>query len=277
MSAPGDIPMAVCSVVGRHLGQAYYHHETLDGFFHEAGAPGDPPEGSCVVKCTQWLKRCSNDPDTNGLRVLGDVLRNFMDEWPNYHDEIYEKRKTQIEAVLAKCGLRYDRGHVIGGTSSTAAKDLRAIIQTRDIPSLAIEFERAVTSVEADPATAVTAACAILEAFCNVYIEREGIERPTKLGAQTLWKTVRDHMAINPSADMDNNLKRILSGLASVVTGISSLRNSSGSAHGRGRQEYRVEGRHARLAVNSAHALVVFLMEVWDHRKDGDRLKGQSL
>ena len=200
----------------------------------------------------------------------------FMDAWPKLHDETYEKRKSEIETVLAKYGLRYHSGQIVGGVSSPTAKDLISIIQSRDIPSLAVEFNRAKTSIEADPAAAITAACAIFEAFCNVYIESEGIERPVKLGAQMLWKTVRDHLALNPSADMDNNLKQILSGLTSLVTGVSSLRNSSGSAHGRGNLAYRVEGRHARLAVNAAHTLVYFLMEVWDHRKDQDKRDDQG-
>ena len=276
ISTKDRIPRAVCSVVGRNLGEAYFHHATLEGLFHEAGAPGDPPEGSCVVKCTRWLRRCSDDPNTDALRVLGDVLVEFMDAWPKYPDETYENRKSEIEATLANYGLRYHRGQVVGGASSPVAKDLISIVQSRDIPSLAVEIERAVTSIESDPAAAITAACAIFEAFCTVYIETEGIEPPAKLGAQTLWKTVRDHLALNPSADMDDNLNRILSGLASVVTGVSSLRNRSGSAHGRGSGGYRVEGRHARLAVNAAHALVFFLMEVWDHRKDQGNREAQG-
>lgn len=268
--------MAICSVVGRNLGDAYYSHTALNNLFFEAGAPGDPPEGNCVTKCTNWLKRCSDDPNTDAFRVLGDVLANFMEAWPNIHDGTYGKRKCEIEAMLEKYGFRYHHGQVIGGTSSPTAKDLISIIKCRDLPSLRIEFDRAVASIEADPEAAITAACAIFEAFCNVYIESENVDSPKKLGAQTLWKAVRDHMTLSPSADMDNNLKQILGGLASVVIGVSSLRNRSGSAHGRGRREYRVEARHARLTVNAAHALVLFLMEVWDHRKSRDKLDGQG-
>ena len=263
--------MAVCSVVGRHLGEAYFHHATLDSIFHEAGAPGDPPEGSCVVKCTRWLKRCSDDPNTDAFQVLGDVLARFMDAWPNYRDETYETRKSEIELVLAKYGLQYNRGRVMGGASSPAAKELSSIIRSRDIPSLGIEIDRAVSSIESDPAAAITAACAIFEAFCSIYLKEEGIELPTKISVQSLWKATRGNIGVGPTPDMDKKLKQILSGLASVLDGVSSLRNSASSAHGRGRV-YRVEPRHARLAVNAAHALVLFLMEVWDHRKDRDQL-----
>ena len=268
--------MAVCSAVGRNIGEAYYHHATLDSLFHEAGAPGDPPEGSCVVKCSSWLKRCSDDPKTDALRVLGDILAGFMDAWPKYRDETYEKRKSEIEGALAKYGLRYHRGRVMGGASSPAAKDLSSIIRSRDIPSLGIEIDRAVASIESDPAAAITAACAIFEAFCNIYIEDEGIEPPTKIGVQSLWKAIRGNIGVSPTPDMDKKLKQILSGLTSILDGVSSLRNSESSAHGRGRV-YRVEPRHARLAVNASHALVLFLMEVWEHRKDRDELDDQHV
>lgn len=60
----------------------------------------------------------------------------------------------------------------------------------------------------------------------------------------------------------------ILGGLGAVVDGIGALRTHAGSAHGRGRRAYRVEARHARLAVHAAHTLVVFGIETWAARRD---------
>ena len=259
--------MAVCSVVARHLGDTY-SHARLNALFYEAGAPGDEPPGGCVAKSTAWLKRCNDDPDTDALDVVGKVLTEFMEAWPNPYDPHYLDRKAEIERMLAKHGLRYDQGRVIGASSSPSTKDLQSIIRSRDNESLRVEFDRALDTIESDPETAATAACAIFETFCNIYIEDEGLDLPTKIGAQALWKVVRSHAPLSPDADMDKNLKQILSGLASVVDGVSSLRTKSGSAHGRGRREHRVEPRHARLAVNAAHALVMFLLEDWKQRKE---------
>ena len=257
------IPNAVCSVVGRNLGKAYYHHASLDALFYEAGAPGEPPEGSCVNKCTKWLKLCNDDPNTDALAVLGTVLFEFMDKWPN---EGNREGKSEIELKLSEYGLHYSAGRVISGSFVPAVKDLQTIIRSRDLTSLVVEFDRATGTIDSDPGAAITAASSIFEAFCKIYIEDEGLEMPDRVGAQSLWKVVRGHIALSPTADMDKNLKRILSGLANVVDGVSSLRNNSGSAHGRGRPQYHVEPRHARFSVNAAHALVLFLVEVWDHR-----------
>ena len=62
-------------------------------------------------------------------------------------------------------------------------------------------------------------------------------------------------------------MKKVLSGLNSIVDGIGSLRTHTGSAHGRGRRVYRLQARHARLAVHASHTLVGFFIETWDERK----------
>ncbi len=263
MTSPkATIPTAVCAVVGGNLSEVYSHAE-LDNLFWEAGAPGEPPTGPRVQKCTAWLRRCSEDLNTDAPQVLGRVLERLMAAWRNnLLDEDYDKRKSDIEKELEKHGFRYDQGRVVEGASSPVVKDLKSIIRSRDIPSLRVEIDRAVASVETDPAAAITAACAIFEAFCIDYIENEGIECPKKLGALALWKVVRSRMKLSPATGMDSSLKQILGGLASVVNGVSSLRNRSGSAHGRGSREYRVEAHDAKLAINAAATLVVYLFDV---------------
>jgi hypothetical protein len=64
----------------------------------------------------------------------------------------------------------------------------------------------------------------------------------------------------------DQDLQRIISGLFSVVDGIGALRTHAGSAHSEGRKGYKLEPRHARLAVNAAHTVGTFIMETWDKR-----------
>ena len=273
MTSPkATIPTAVCAVVGGNLSKVYSHAE-LDNLFREAGAPGEPPTGPRVQKCTAWLRRCSEDLNTDAPQVLGRVLERLMAVWRNnLPDEDYGKRKSDIEKELAKHGFRYDQGRVVEGASaaSPVVKDLKSIIRSRDIPSLRVEIDRAVAFVETDPAAAITAACAIFEAFCIDYIENEGIKRPKKLGALALWKAVRNRMKLSPATGMDDSLKQILSGLASVVTGVSSLRNRSGSAHGRGSREYHVEAHDAKLAINAAATLVVYLFDVRITRTNTD-------
>lgn len=50
--------------------------------------------------------------------------------------------------------------------------------------------------------------------------------------------------------------------MASIVDGVGALR-SHAAAHGEGPDGFRVEPRHARLAVHAVHAVLSFLFETW--------------
>lgn len=147
------------------------------------------------------------------------------------------------------------------------ARQLDDTLRARDLGGVNAEFERALDSVGSDPAAAITAACAILEALCKVYIQDEGLPMPADQSIQPLWKAVQPHLGLDPRAIEDGDLKQVLSGLSSITHGLGAFRTHVGSAHGRGRASYRVSERHARLVVNASHTLAMFIIETWDARK----------
>src|SRR5690606_25219602 len=110
----------------------------------------------------------------------------------------------------------------------------------------------------------------ILESLCRIFIEDEDLEMPKKQDLGNLWDVVRRDFRLDPSRVEDQDLKRILSGLLGVVNGIGALRTHASSAHGTGRKPYRLEPRHARLAVHSAHTVATFILETWDTRQARD-------
>lgn len=114
----------------------------------------------------------------------------------------------------------------------------------------------------------MTAACAILEALCKVYIEDEHLQLPSKQTLKPLWAVVPKDLRLDPGVVQDEDVARILSGLSSAADGIASLRTHGGSAHGHGRTTSRLEARQARLAIHAAHTLAAFLLETWDARKE---------
>lgn len=129
------------------------------------------------------------------------------------------------------------------------------------------EFERALKNVVVSPREGVSAAANILESLCRIYIDDEGLEMPKKQDLGNLWDTVRKDFRLDPSKVEDQDLKRILSGLLGIVNGIGALRTHASSAHGTGRKPHRLEPRHARLAVHSAHTVATFVLETWDTRR----------
>jgi hypothetical protein len=269
------IPTAVARIVGEVLGAAYYNHRALEVLFLEHGAPGEPPEGNCADKCTAWLKRASRDRTVDAYAVLGGVLEDFMESRaPRYpqNDVDLEKDRQRILDVLSRFGMSYHPGgRVLGTQTGSPTRSLNTLLRAKDLHGVEVEFNRALENISTDPAAAVTAACAIVEALCQIYIHDEALDLPTEQTIKPLWKVVHKHLGLDPAQMEDDDLKRILSGLASVVDGLGALRTHTGSVHGRGRRAYKVEPRHARLAVHCAHSLTAFVIETWELRRSPER------
>lgn len=208
-----------------------------------------------------------NDLSVNPIEVLGGVLQEFMDkEFPtdSYgYGPDWKKEQDRIRRVLAKNGLSYQQnGQILTAGFSPSTRTLAEILRAGELASVDTEFQRALGAVELDPPAGVTAACAIIEALCKTYIEDEHLLMPDKQTIKDLWKVVRDHLGLDPGLVTDDDKKRILSGLSSIVDGVGSLRTHAGSAHGRGRSQPIVTPYDARLAINAAHTLTVYLIEL---------------
>ncbi|MFO7459990.1 MAG: abortive infection family protein [Desulfatiglandales bacterium] len=141
------------------------------------------------------------------------------------------------------------------------------IIRARDLASINDEFERALRNMETNPREAISAACNVLESVCKTYIEDEGLEMPKKKDLQSVWNVVRKDLGFDPSNIEDRDLQEILSGLLAVVNGVGALRTHGSSAHGQGRLRYRLQARHARLAIHAAHTIAAFVIESWDYKR----------
>ena len=268
------IPAPIIAVLADNLPELETH-ASLDNLFLYADAPGDPPEGSKPVKTQAWLRRINKESE-NPLKVLGKLIEGYIEipdqdedndiffgERPNPKKEFKDKLLSNID----KCNLQYIFGGIVSDGRSAPSKSLSDLIKGRDIPSIEIEFTRALENVNSEPREAVSAACNILESIFKVYISDEKLVTPKKQDLQGLWKIVREDLGFNPSQLEDNDLKKILSGIFSVVDGIGAFRTHASSAHGQGRKIYKLKPRHARLAIHSAHTLTLFVLETWDEKQ----------
>jgi hypothetical protein len=267
------IPAPIIAVLADNLPELETH-ASLDNLFLYADAPGDPPEGSKPVKTQAWLRRINKESE-NPLSVLGKLIEGyieipdqdedndiFFDERPNPKKEFRDK----LLSIIDKCNLQYISGGIVSDGRSAPSKSLSDLIKGRDIPSIEMEFTRALGNVNSEPREAVSAACNILESIFKIYISDEKLVAPKKQDIQGLWRVVREDLGFDPSQLEDNDLKKILSGIFSVVDGIGAFRTHASSAHGQGRKIYKLKPRHARLAIHSAHTLTLFLLETWDEK-----------
>jgi hypothetical protein len=202
------------------------------------------------------------------LEELLDVaLPHCLAYWTGSEEPPLRKAVGLLLAAMEKAGLRYVDRQLIGiGSKAPApsAKALRELLRAGDYASVHEEFSKAETSIEKDPREAVRAACAQLESLFKLYIEdTPELTMPAKQDLGSLWTIIRKRFNFNAAAVEDQDLQKVITGLGSIADGIGSLRTHASTAHGKGRKAYNIEPRHARLAVNSAHTLALFILETW--------------
>lgn len=271
-----QIPPSVIGAVASVLAAHYYSHTKLNSLFMESGAPGDVPVGNCETKCTAWLKRCNNDPQVDALAVLGRIIQPIMDQpgtkltaaspWATaqaVNSPIHEDKQRILDALKRNHLTYLENGNITRIGASLATQSLAARIQSGDFKSIDAEFQRALLQIDTDPHAAITAASAIIEAACKTYIESFHLDMPSKQTVVPLWRCVQNDLGLNVNPILQDDQKKILQGLSSIVDGIGAYRTHIGSAHGRGIKPPAIETAEARLAVNASHTLIMFLMERW--------------
>lgn len=144
---PQRLPMAVCAAVAELLSGS---HSTLEDMFYRAGAVGDPPGLAHHFKWKAWLYELGQNPEVDGLKLVGQLIEEFMDLPPlprpagdfayllgPLPDPVqqYKATRDRLERVLDEHGLRYFRGGRVLPTG--AAEELAtslAVAVPRDMP-----------------------------------------------------------------------------------------------------------------------------------------------
>jgi len=261
-----QIPQPIISVCANYI-SSVETQATLDSLFAYADAPGEPPVGSKAAKALEWLRRTNKECD-EPLIILGKLLEGYMEAslsnaaWEKPAKEFVEK----MHEMLGKYGFRYLTGGTVVDGQSITSVQLQDAIKKRNLPAVEMEFTRAFENLHSEPREAVSAACNIIESTFKIYIADEGLTPPAKQDLQGLWKVVRDSLGMDTKTVEDEDLKRILSGLYSITDGIGALRTHASSAHGASRKIYALKPRHARLAINAAHTLTMFILESWEEK-----------
>lgn len=125
-------------------------------------------------------------------------------------------------------------------------------------------------AIESDPELAVGSTKEMVESVLKSILEASG-ETVGKEDLPQLLKRTQHILKLDPSEVAETTkgadlIKRTLSSLGQVITGISELRNLYGTGHGRSRQS-GISPRHARLVVSAGASLAVFLMETFEYHQ----------
>lgn len=131
--------------------------------------------------------------------------------------------------------------------------------------------------VSSDPAAAIGSAKELVESACKFVLDDYGVSYARNASLPDLYKAVSAELRLSresvpDSAKGSQAAQRVLQNLMTAVQGLAELRNELGLGHGRTAPSPAL-ARHARLAANSARAVVEFLLETWHARKDAERAR----
>lgn len=133
-------------------------------------------------------------------------------------------------------------------------------------------WEKALSRRANDPEGAITAARTLLESVCKHILDRQNVAYdPKNIEIHELYKLVAKELNLSPSQHSEAIFKQILGGCSAIVSGLGTLRNRHGDAHGNGRLIAKPSLRHAELAVNLAGSMSIFLVTTWYDRSVAKR------
>lgn len=267
------IPLEIIAFLSKELPQ-FNSHTELDTLFLSAGIASDSIPNENREKKVQRKLSNINDSCSEPIQKL-EILLNEATKpvTGNNVSFVYlktreEKKKTfkeNIETELNKHGFAYINGKILPSKSlSPASITLSDLIKNRNVESINREFDRAIKNLNTNPLDAISSACNILESILKVYILEKGLELPNTQILKELWKVVKEDFKFGLSKLGQDDLQKINSGITSIIDGIASIRTHESSAHGGGPESYIPEVRQARLVVNAAHSLAVYILETWE-------------
>lgn len=250
----------------------------IEQFFLDCGLDMRIGVGSRVPATTDFLRKTANHYDGNGDTHIARIIERVCDP----RDYLAEPDKAvavreHLNKALASDGLAVV---IVGGKallterrgSGTIVEPFIQKVATLDFDTVQMEIARALPNLEDDPEDAVTAACSLIEAVCRSILVELKLPLPAKKDIDGLIRAVQEPLGLSPGRsdlppEVEADVRQTLSGLTSVAKGIGALRTHGGDAHGREKGFRRIDARIARLALNAASSLALFLIESWERKE----------
>ncbi|MFN7325149.1 MAG: abortive infection family protein, partial [Chitinophagales bacterium] len=146
--------------------------------------------------------------------------------------------------------------------------DVSELVETKELERISFDYiheqiKKCDSKIfERDLEGAITNARTLIESICLYIIESKTKQAQNYDGnLLKLYRSVASHLRMSPGDYEDDNLRQILSGVFSIINGVSGLRNTYSDSHGSAPSmiNYQVDKRHAILAVNLAKTISEYL------------------
>jgi Abortive infection C-terminus len=141
------------------------------------------------------------------------------------------------------------------------------VLRNTSSEAVSSNWQRALERCNMDPAAAITSARSLAEAVLKYILEERHQVISDDDDLPKLYKTAAKTLNLAPEQHQVDVFKRILGGCENVITGLGSLRNKAGDAHGRKTTYVKPSSRHAELAVNLAGSMALFLIRTHEQTK----------
>ena len=131
-----------------------------------------------------------------------------------------------------------------------------------------VAWKKALDRKTSDPDGAITISRTLIESVLKHILDELGITYPGDIDIHELYKLVASKLNMVCEQHNDKVFKQILGGCSGIISGLGSLRNNLGDAHGKGKKTYQPSERHAELAVNLSGAMCLFLLQTYEWNKE---------
>lgn len=245
----------------------------IQQFFLDCGINMSIGSSSRVPAATEALRGVFHD-DQAIARIIQRVAdpRDYLSE-PEKGQAVIERLNAALEADGLAVTIAGGKAQLVERQASGAVVSaFAAKTAILDFDTVQRDITRALASLADDPEDAATAASSLIESVCRSILVELGLPMPPKKDIDGLIRAVQEPLGLSPGrmdlpAEIEGDIRQVLSGLTSVAKGVGALRTHAGDAHGRERGYKRIDSRIARLSINAAATLALFLIETWERKQ----------
>lgn len=228
----------------------------------------------------QHSKSYLDESNTYGSRLYSRISTFHIKSHPSTHakiDELSQQDKNLIfEAVLQVYPL-LDNEPEITRIIYYPDFDIEVseLVETKELDRITFTFiheqiQKCNSKIAAkDFDGAITNARTLIESICLYILESKTKQKQNYDGNLIkLHKSVAATLKMSPGDHDDENLKQILSGVFSIINGVSGLRNNFSDSHGvaPSKATYKIDERHAILTVNLAKTISEYLFLSYENQ-----------
>lgn len=199
--------------------------------------------------------------DSDEAEGIRSTLNNLLKQY----DYVIEEKRT----VLGMISYTARECKILGVSTEGCA---RTVITEIDSVYIESQIQRMSDAIDEDQESAIGTAKDFVETICKHILDERAVSYNKTDNISELVGSVRRELKLVPEVVTEAKkgadvIKRVLGSLGSVSQGIAELRGLYGTGHGKGKDHSGLGARHARLAVNCAIALGVFL---WETHKENE-------